>query len=239
MIRAVTLDFWNTLMNDFHLPTRDELRAARLLEIVGPYGYAPDEYEIEAAFAEAWRHFDAVWYKKARTPTTAESTAVILRSLRIKLPDEARQRVVTMLEEIILEHPPRLVPGVAETLPVLAERYALAVVSDAAMTPRPRPAPGARRLRPRAVVRRLLSRRAQLVQTRPAGLSHTAHGAGHRARRGRPRRRHPAHRHRQHPGRRLKAVLFVGINAADRQTSSADAVVTHFADLPAAVAELG
>ena len=60
---------------------------------------------------------------------------MILRALRIKLPNEARQRLVTMLEEIILEHRPRLVPGVAETLPMLAERYALAVVCDAAMTP--------------------------------------------------------------------------------------------------------
>jgi len=102
---------------------------------VGPHGYAPDEYEIEAAFAKSWEHFDNLWYKKSRTPTTAESTAVILRALRIKLPDESRRRVVTMLEEIILERPPRLVDGVAETLPLLAERYALPVVCDAAMTP--------------------------------------------------------------------------------------------------------
>ena len=42
MIRAVTLDFWNTLMDDFHPPARDELRAARLREIVAPYGRLPD-----------------------------------------------------------------------------------------------------------------------------------------------------------------------------------------------------
>ena len=240
MIRAITLDFWNTLMNDFHLPARDELRAARLLEIIGPHGYAPDEYEIEAAFAKAWRHFDSVWYKKSRTPTTAESTAVILRSLRVKLPDEARQRVVTMLEEITLEHPPRLVPGVAETLPMLAERYELAVVCDAAMTPG-------------RILRRVLAgygleqcfsafffsdehnwskpdRRAFLTPLAALGVA-----PGEAVHVGDIQRTDIAGA--QAAG--LKALLFVGINPADRQTSSADAVVTRFADLPAAIAELG
>jgi HAD superfamily hydrolase (TIGR01549 family) len=240
MIRAITLDFWNTLMNDFHAPARDGLRSARLLEIVGPHGYAPDEYAIEAAFAKAWQHFDRVWYKKSRTPTTAESTAVILRALRIKLPDEARQRLVTMLEEIILEHRPRLVPGVAETLPVLAERYALAVVCDAAMTPG-------------RVLRQVLAdygleqwfgafffsdehnwskpdRRAFLTPLAALGVA-----PGEAVHVGDIQRTDIAGA--QAAG--LKALLFVGINAADRQTSSADAVVTHFADLPAAIAELG
>ena len=57
-----------------------------------------------------------------------------------------------MLEEVILESPPRTVEGVPETLPLLAERYALAVVCDAAMTPGAHPAPRARAARPRAVV---------------------------------------------------------------------------------------
>ena len=239
MIRAVTLDFWNTLMNDFHLPSREELRAKRLLEIVGPHGYAPDEYEIEAAFAKAWEHFDSLWYKKSRTPTTAESTAVILRALRIKLPDEARRRVVTMLEDVILEHPPRLVDGVAETLPLLAERYALAVVCDAAMTPG-------------RVLRQVLAlhgleqwfdefffsdehnwskpdRRAFLTPLAALGVA--PHEAVHV---GDIQRTDIAGA--QAAG--LRAIHFVGVNSSDLPVSSAEAVVTRFSELPATIAGL-
>jgi putative hydrolase of the HAD superfamily len=239
MIRAVTLDFWNTLMNDFHLPSREELRARRLLEIVGPHGYAPDEYAIEAAFAKASDHFDSLWYKKSRTPTTAESTAVILRALRIKLPDESRRRVVTMLEEVILEHPPRLVDGVAETLPLLAERYALAVVCDAAMTPG-------------RVLRQVLAlhgleewfdafffsdehhwskpdRRAFLTPLAALGVA--PHEAVHV---GDIQRTDIAGA--QAAG--LRAVHFVGINSSDLPVSSAEAVVTRFSELPATIAGL-
>ena len=239
MIRAVTLDFWNTLMNDFHLPARDDLRATRLLEIVGPQGYAPDEYAIEAAFAKVWQHFDSLWYKKSRTPTTAESTAVLLRALRIKLPDETRRQVVTMLEEVILERPPRPVPGVAETLPVLAERYALAVVCDAAMTPG-------------RVLRRVLALHGfeqwfsafffsdehpwskpdpRAFLTPLAALGVAPHEAVHV---GDIQRTDIAGA--QAAG--LQAVHFVGINSSDAPVSSAAAVVTRFADLPAAIAAL-
>jgi putative hydrolase of the HAD superfamily len=240
MIRAVTLDFWNTLMDDFQPPARDELRAARLLEIVAPYGHEPDAEAIRAAFAKAWRHFDKVWFKKARTPTTAESAAVMLRALRIKLPEEARQRVVTMLEEVILESPPRTVEDVPETLPLLAERFALAIVSDAAMTPG-------------RILRRVLElhgleqwftafffsdehgwskpdRRAFLTPLAALGVA--PHEAVHV---GDMQRTDIAGA--QAAG--LRAIHFVGVNSADLLVSSAETVVSRFGDLPAVIGRLG
>ena len=60
---------------------------------------------------------------------------MLLHALHVKLPGEAVARVTAMLEEVVLESPPQTVAGVPETLPLLAERYALAVVCDAALTP--------------------------------------------------------------------------------------------------------
>ena len=240
MIRAVTLDFWNTLMDDFHLPAREELRAARLREIVAPYGRVPDQTAIDAAFAKAWKHFDKVWLKKHRTPPPAESAAVVLRALRIKLPPQAFERVVTVLEEGVLDAPPRTVDGVTDTLPLLAERYALAVVCDAALTPG-------------RILRRVLALhgiedlfgafffsdehewskpdpRAFLTPLNELGIApdeavHVgdiqrtdiagAQAAG------------------------LRAVHFVGVNSSDLLVSTADAVVGRFNELPAAIGRLG
>ena len=240
MIRAVTLDFWNTLMDDFHAPARDELRAARLREIVAPYGRSPSGDAIAAAFAKAWRNFDRIWYKKARTPTTAESATVVLRALHIRLPAEAFGQVVTMLEEITLDAPPRTVEGVPETLPLLAERYALAVVCDAALTPG-------------RVLRRVLELHGlerwfgafffsdeyewskpdpRAFLTPLAALGVAPHEAVHI---GDIQRTDIAGA--QAAG--LRAIHFVGVNSSDLLASTAEAVVARFDELPAAIGRLG
>jgi len=239
MIRAVTLDFWNTLMDDFMLPEREALRTARLLDLVGPYGHRPGDKAIAAAFRESWDHFDRVWYEEARTPTTAESAAVVLRALKIKLPGEARAAFVTDLEEILLDCPPRPVPGVPETLPVLAERYALAVVCDAGITPG-------------RVLRRVLGLhdleryfsafffsnehgvskpdpRAFLTPLAELGVA--PHEAVHV---GDIQRTDVAGAH----GAGLQAIHFVGVNSSDLLASNAEAIVQRFAELPDAVARL-
>jgi putative hydrolase of the HAD superfamily len=240
MIRAVTLDFWNTLMDDFQPPAREELRAALLREILAPYGRTPSIETIHAAFAKVWKHFDAIWYKKSRTPTTAESAAVLLRALRIKLPADAREQVATMLEEVILESPPRTVAGVPETLPLLAERYALAVVSDTALTPG-------------RVLRRVLEMHGleqcftafffsdehewskpdpRAFLTPLATLGVAPHEAVHV---GDMQRTDIAGA--QAAG--LRAIHFVGVNSSDLLASSAEAVVAQFGELPAAIGRLG
>ena len=149
MIRAVTLDFWNTLMNDFHSPSRDELRADRLREIVAPYGRLPDHRAVDAAFTAVWGHFDRIWYRKRRTPSTAESADVLLRSLRLKLPATAVARVVSVARR----GDPR---GSAAAR---RRRARDAAAAGRALRPgrrlrcgphaRPRAAPGARPVRPR------------------------------------------------------------------------------------------
>jgi len=240
MIRAVTLDFWNTLMDDFHTPGRDELRADRLREIVAPFGRLPDHQAIERGFSQVWDHFDRVWYKKRRTPTTAESAAVLLRALRLKLPPEAVARVVSSLEEVILESPPKPVAGVVDTLPELAERYALAVVCDAALTP-------GRVLRrvlalydlerwfgafffsdehgwskpdPRAFTTALDALGIAPAEAVHVGDIQRTDVAGAQA-------------------AGLRAIHFVGVNSSDLSVSTADAVTSRFEQLPALIERLG
>jgi putative hydrolase of the HAD superfamily len=239
MIRAVTLDFWNTLMDDFHVPDRETVRAVKLAELVAPYGYHLDPAQIDAGFDDVWNHFDKIWFKKKRTPTTAESAGVLLHALRIKLPGEAVARVVAALEEAILECPPQTVAEVPETLPLLAERYALAVVCDAALTPG-------------RVLRQVLGlhgleryfsafffsdehgfskpdRRAFLTPLAELGIApHEAVHVGDIQR--------TDIDGAQAAG--LRAVHFVGVNSSDLQVSTGDAVAFRFGDLPAVIAGL-
>jgi len=240
MIRAVTLDLWNTLMDDFHLPARHEQRTARLRELVAPYGYSLEPRAVDAAFDVVWRRFDRVWYKKKRTLSTAESTDILLRALKLRLPAPVVGQVVTLLEEAALESPPRAVAGVPETLPLLAERYALAVVSDAALTPG-------------RVLRKVLALhgleryfgafffsdehdcskpdpRAFLTPLKELGVE-----PGEAVHVGDIQRTDIAGA--QHAG--LRAVHFVGVNSSDLAASTADAVAHRFDELPGVIARLG
>ena len=239
MIRAVTLDFWNTLMDDYDLTRREVVRAAHLREIVAPYGYEPNDDALARAFGQSWRNFDRVWYDEARTPTAAESAAVLVRALRTKLPPEAVARITALLEEIVLECPPRPVAGVPETLPELAERYALAIVCDAGFSPgrvlrrvlatygldrhisafffsdehgvaKPDPRAFHTPLAELGVPPEQAVHVGDIQRTDIAG----AHGAG------------------------LQAIHFVGINSSDLPVSSAEAVVARFPELPGAIAAL-
>lgn len=240
MIRAVTLDFWNTLADDYRLEERQALRGARLREIVGPYGYRPDDTDVSRAFSASWDHFDRVWFDEHRTPVTAESTDVMLGALGIRLPDDARQQVVRTLERIVLETPPRPVDGVIETLPVLADRYKLAIVCDAGISPG-------------AVLREVLAAQG-LEQYFGAFFFSDEHGLSKPD----PRAFHiplaeldVAPHEAVHVGdiqrtdiegahgAGLRAVHFVGVNGRDLKRSSAEAILYRFADLPGILDRLG
>ena len=141
-----------------------------------------------------------------------------------------------MLEEVILESPPRTVEGVPETLPLLAEHYALAVVCDAAMTPG-------------RVLRRVLELHGlgqwfaafffsdehgwskpdpRAFLTPLAALGVAPHEAVHV---GDIQRTDIAGA--QAAG--LRAIHFVGVNSSDLLASSAKTVVSRFSELPAVI----
>ena len=240
MVTAVTLDFWNTLIDDYRFAERRELRATRLAAALAPHGYEGGADPIDDAFAASWDHFERVWRHERRTPTTAESMDVILAALEVTVPDDVRDELTRMMEELLLETPPRPVVGVPETLPLLAQRYALAVVCDAGLSP-------GRTLRkvlelhglaahfrflffsdehgvskpdPRAFALTLDELGVQPTQAVHVGdIQRTdvagAHGAG------------------------MRAVLFAGVSAADVEVSTAEAVVYWFPDLPATLKRLG
>jgi putative hydrolase of the HAD superfamily len=239
MISAVTLDFWNTLADDYRLEERQALRAVRLREIVGPHGYEPDDLAVQRAFSTSWDHFDRVWYDEHRTPTTAESTDVMLGALGVRLPQDARERVVDMLAHVVLDTAPRPVEGVPETLPVLAERYRLAVICDAGISPGSvlrevlasfgidghigafffSDEHGFSKPDPRAFLTPLAELDVSPYEAVHVGdIQRTdiegAHGAG------------------------LRAVHFVGVNGRDLKRSSAEAILYRFSDLPAVLESL-
>lgn len=132
MLRALTFDFWGTLYeNAFGQKERLGLLGRALLEAGQPRQWK----ELEAAYEYAWQAFEQVWRQENRPFSIEEWLEEILSFLEADLPEEVRHGLYRPLQEVLLESPPRPVPGVTEVLPRLARRYRLGLISDIGLTP--------------------------------------------------------------------------------------------------------
>jgi len=236
MLKAVTFDLWDTLLTDRDLLDRMALRATRLREALAPLGVYPGDEELERAFAESWRNFDRAWTTEHRTPSTAESIDVALGALGVDAPTATRAAITRTMEDLVTEVPPVPVEGAPEVLAELAGRYRIGLVSDTGLSP-------GRALRPVLDGHGLLKHFTFLYFSDEGGMSKpdprvfalVLEKLGAR----------PSEA--AHVGDILRtdiagaqaagmhAVHFVGVNASDAAWSTADRVIEHLRDLPAAL----
>lgn len=239
MLRAVTFDFWSTLFADTRGGERERMRGRILDEALRSEGHTASAARLDSGLAAAWDHFDAVWLNEHRTPACGELVDAILAELRVRLADEPRERLVSRFERLVLEVPPEPMPGVVYTLPQLAERFRLAVICDTGYSPG-------------SVLRLLLDKHDLLGYFEYTYFSNE-HGiskpdtraflhvldeigvrAGEAAHVGDIQRTDIAGA--QAAG--MAAVHFVGANNRDVPHSTADAIVSHFEELPQALGGL-
>jgi FMN phosphatase YigB (HAD superfamily) len=135
MLRAVTFDFWNTLVSDVHGREREAHRARLVHEELEALGRDVAPLVVDEALKSSFDYFDRVWIAEHRTPVCAELVDAMLSALRTPVPDDARRRLVQAFEDLVLELPPDPMPGAPETLAKLVERYRLAVICDTAYSP--------------------------------------------------------------------------------------------------------
>ncbi len=138
MIRAVTFDFWDTLVADdsdeprraaLGLPTKPQARLQLLVdEITDNYPRITPE-EISRGFALANERFRQAWKNEYRTPSVSSRLQEVYNFLQIPITPGFDQ-VVRHVEEMEVLIPPQFVPGVNEVLARLSEKYALGIISD-------------------------------------------------------------------------------------------------------------
>ena len=239
MLRAVTLDFWNTLFVDNRGREREHRRAAWLRANLDALDAHPTDFAIADALAAGFDYFERVWRDERRTPLASETTEATLAALGVRLPEDRFARTVEYFEQLILEVPPEPVPGAVGALTTLAKRYKLAVVCDTGYSPG-------------SVLTQLLSRSGMveafsylffsdehgMSKPDPRVFKHTLAQLGVRA----GEAAHVGDMQRtdiagaQAAG--MAAVHFIGANNRDAGRSTADLVVRHFDELPAALGGL-
>lgn len=137
-IEAVTFDLWDTVfIDDSDEPkraqkgllskflTRREL-VKEFLEKHNPI----DDSLVNASYAATDAAFRKVWYDHNVTWSVAERLELVLKGLDRTLPPEEMAELVRLHEEMELEIPPDLAPGIVDAIKGLYGKYKLAVISD-------------------------------------------------------------------------------------------------------------
>jgi putative hydrolase of the HAD superfamily len=133
MLRAITFDFWGTLYRNTY--ARDE-RLELLGRALADHGQPRSRTELETAENHVWSVWERVWRQEQRSMTFEDWMAELLDYLEVELPEETIASLRRPIEEIYLTTgEPKPIPGVAEIVPRLAERYRLGVISDTGITP--------------------------------------------------------------------------------------------------------
>jgi HAD superfamily hydrolase (TIGR01549 family) len=135
MVKAVTLDFWNTLFVDGDGPQLEQRRMLLLKHELAALGTPRSEAAIGTALRTVYAWFERIWRGEQRTPSAAEALAVLFAALTVSPPAVVVRRVVNAFEQLVLDPPPALVPGVSSVLPQLAAVYRLGIICDTGYAP--------------------------------------------------------------------------------------------------------
>ena len=132
MIRALTLDYWDTLYDAATLDVRVVKRSAAMRRLVAALGRELPDDEWGALYrasgAEAER-----WWREQRGYVAADRVRWTLDRLGLACAadDPRLAEVVRAVDDALVDHPPALLPGAAEAVQAFAELgLGLAIVSD-------------------------------------------------------------------------------------------------------------
>ncbi|MCC6931025.1 MAG: HAD family hydrolase [Gemmatimonadaceae bacterium] len=132
MLRAITLDYWDTLYQGASEPVRVERRREALFGMVHELGHAIGREEFDRLYLASSEEAMRWWRDEQRGYQTAERIHWLLQQLGIERPDDCAHvaAAVETVDRTLLELPPPFLDGARELLERLSRRYALAIISD-------------------------------------------------------------------------------------------------------------
>ncbi len=134
-IKAITIDYWNTLFDSSNGKKRNDYRIRALIQQVDKFGLVFKRHQLDEAMKASWEYFNSIWINESRTPSTAETVGFFWRYL--KLPEDAASLkiIADAFADSILAYPPRLMAGAKDAVAKLSAEYKLAIISDTGFSP--------------------------------------------------------------------------------------------------------
>ncbi len=246
-IKAVTFDLWDTIVHDDSDEPKRKAKGLRSKKAERRHllwqalnRHKPiSEADVALAYDVADAAFNRVWHDQHVTWRIGERLEVALKGLGCTLPADEFAELVRQHEDMEVDIPPDLIPGIAEALAKIHGRYRTCVVSDAIVSPG-------------SALRRLLARYDLTRHFDGFAFSdEVGHSKPHRSMfDSAARQMGVAMEEMVHIGDRdhndvkgphklgMKAILFVATRPADRGKTSADAICERHADLPGIIDRL-
>ena len=131
-MKAVTLDFWDTLYDSENLPERLAFRRDAIRALLAEYGVELADREVMQLYIESARAADRWWSEEHRGYTTTDRLHWMLERAGARPRPECEHVAAACqaVDQALLRYPPPLLPGAADALRALAARVPLAIVSD-------------------------------------------------------------------------------------------------------------
>jgi putative hydrolase of the HAD superfamily len=133
-IKAITIDFWNTLFDSSNGEKRNAVRMITVVEEVKKHNSEISDELFDASLKKTWENFNKIWFSEQRTPTPIESIEFFWKQLGLPRDDQAVDNIAYVFANSILEHPPLLLPK-PEHLFELSKHFKLGIVSDTGFSP--------------------------------------------------------------------------------------------------------
>jgi putative hydrolase of the HAD superfamily len=135
MIHAITIDFWNTVVDSSNGSARKAVRDRALARVFTECGRPWDDCAAEAALRHAYASFEDVWRNEHRTLDASACLQIVWEQLDLAPARTLHAETVTAFEDSILHGLPAMLPGAAEALRELAASVSLGLISDTAYSP--------------------------------------------------------------------------------------------------------
>jgi len=132
-VRAVTFDYWDTLVDDRGLHhERVALRRGAMAELLREYECILTHEQLEELYGRAGREAMRWWAEDQRGYTTDERIRWMLAQVEVQPPSDCRHVAATVraVDDALVHHPAPLLPGARELVAELAARVRLGVISD-------------------------------------------------------------------------------------------------------------
>lgn len=130
MLRAVTLDYWDTIYAGASVPERVTRRREALLRMVRRLGSPVTPADFEVVYRDSAIEADRWWREEHRGYSTGDRIHWILDRLGLAASAAEVGEAAAEVDQTLIDLPAPLLPGARAALELLGSRVKLAIVSD-------------------------------------------------------------------------------------------------------------
>ena len=128
MVKAITFDCWDTLLDDDI--SRTVKRKEFFRNVFQENGFPVTKEKMDEIFSREAKIFQDYIIKNRKTQNSRMRVETICQLAGVELPEREKERLAEYGDRVALEYRPPVVKGIKEVLEVLAGKYRMAVICN-------------------------------------------------------------------------------------------------------------